>query len=123
MTLEALLALAEIESLPAARFRTRTELLALLVDAKAGGTGGRYVHGHTRCEVCMARVDVTGTSRIDGGQFLVRSVRCRGDRRHTYQIAERVVCGGASTASPVAPTAPAASAAPLAPEGSKTKPA
>lgn len=85
-----LIALARREGLYSSSFRTAETLLELLVDAKAGGCGKKYVHGHTRCEVCRARVDVKSTTRTSDGSLLIRSVRCRGERHHTYQIIEDV---------------------------------
>lgn len=83
-----LIALARREGLYSSSFRTSERLITLLVDAKLGGTGKKWVHGHMRCELCRERVDQKSTTRTSDGSLLIRSVRCRGERHHTYQIVE-----------------------------------
>lgn len=83
-----LISLARREGLYLSSFRTQERLLDLLLDAKAGGTGRRYVHGRMRCEFCREPLTLKGTSRTGDGSLIIRGVRCRGERHHTYQIVE-----------------------------------
>ncbi len=83
LTVEQLRQLARDNRLPTEG--TRDEIALRLVALKRGGDK-RYIHGKTLCRYCREIVDVRSMHVVDG--TIVRHIRCRGRRRHRYQITE-----------------------------------
>lgn len=69
----------------------KAELIQRLIVKKVDNTS-RFVPGLTKCKFCPNPVHVLRTDRHKSGDAIIlnRTVRCKGRRRHTYQMTERI---------------------------------